>query len=416
MYKTVELALRASATSLANRDNLAAPGNLAVNLFAVRLPATTGIIPSIATWLNKAPFMNSTTVQIPSFVSLTLADLERIRTPDATQPATVPAIAVAAASIHVARSPGARLIDKPSVARFKLPNLSTVARASHWGRLGQFVFSAALVAAVCAVALPNRLENQSAPLASESSDHALGSTAVRAYLHYSARDNGSEAIGAPNSERRNLARFLADRYRIQTEQSDEYVRLAFEAGREINLDPWLILAIMSIESSLNPRAVSPVGARGLMQVHTRVHADKFKPHGGVHAAFEPDANIRVGAGILRDYIDRHGGVAAALKAYVGAALLPDDGGYAAKVLYERDRLGAVAFGLTFNETPPVSILKKPNETSNQLNAKSTEKLDAAISESVSSRIDPQTETQTETQPEPHAELVTREHYRETSGL
>ncbi len=32
-----------------------------------------------------------------------------------------------------------------------------------------------------------------------------------------------------------------------------------------------------------------------MQVLTRVHADKFAPFGGVAAAFDPLANIKVGA-------------------------------------------------------------------------------------------------------------------------
>jgi hypothetical protein len=106
----------------------------------------------------------------------------------------------------------------------------------------------------------------------------------------------------------------------------------------------LILAVISVESNFDPRAQSNRGAQGLMQVLTRVHADKFSPFGGVAAAFDPMANIRVGAQILNGYLKRDGSVEGALKAYVGAALLPSDGGYGAKVIFERERMAAAAAG------------------------------------------------------------------------
>ena len=86
------------------------------------------------------------------------------------------------------------------------------------------------------------------------------------------------------------------------------------------VDPMLVLAIMSVESSFNPKAQSHAGAQGLMQVLTRVHAEKFVPFGGIPAAFDPVANIRVGSAILKEYINREGSVEGALKSYVGAAL------------------------------------------------------------------------------------------------
>ena len=84
---------------------------------------------------------------------------------------------------------------------------------------------------------------------------------------------------------------------------------------------------MSIESSFNPNARSPAGAQGLMQVLTRVHADKFAPFGGASAAFDPVANISVGSRILKEYLVREGSVEGALKSYVGAALHEHDSGY-----------------------------------------------------------------------------------------
>lgn len=147
-----------------------------------------------------------------------------------------------------------------------------------------------------------------------------------------------------NTEQQNIARFIARRYRIAIEQTQYFVEYAYRTAREFKVDPWLILAVISVESSFDPKAESHQGAQGLMQVLTRVHADKFAPFGGVAAAFDPLANIKVGAQILKEYLGRDGTVEGALKAYVGAAQLPHDGGYGAKVLGERERIAAAAKG------------------------------------------------------------------------
>ncbi|MBK8768658.1 MAG: lytic transglycosylase domain-containing protein [Burkholderiaceae bacterium] len=105
----------------------------------------------------------------------------------------------------------------------------------------------------------------------------------------------------------------------------------------------LILAVISVESNFDPRAQSNRGAQGLMQVLTRVHADKFSPFGGVAAAFDPMATS--GQRPISERLPRRdGSVEGALKAYVGAALLPSDGGYGAKVIFERERMAAAAAG------------------------------------------------------------------------
>jgi Transglycosylase SLT domain len=147
-----------------------------------------------------------------------------------------------------------------------------------------------------------------------------------------------------NKEQSNLARFIARRYQVALEDTQLFVDGAYKAARENKIDPWLILAVMAVESSFNPEASSHKGAQGLMQVLAEVHAEKFAPFGGVAAAFDPIANIRVGTRILREYISRDGSVENALKSYVGAAILTDDNGYGNRVLIERDRLAAAAAG------------------------------------------------------------------------
>ncbi len=135
-----------------------------------------------------------------------------------------------------------------------------------------------------------------------------------------------------------MTQYLSRRYRVAESATRVLVGSAFEAGRELDLDPTLILAVMAIESAMNPLAESPMGAQGLMQVMTSVHAEKFEEHGGHHAALDPIANIKVGSRILKDLIRRGGSVERGLQLYVGAGNLPDDGGYGARVLGERSRI------------------------------------------------------------------------------
>jgi hypothetical protein len=101
---------------------------------------------------------------------------------------------------------------------------------------------------------------------------------------------------------------------------------------------------MAVESSFNPFAQSTVGAQGLMQVLTRVHDDKYVAFGGTRAAFDPISNLRVGVQVLRDCIAQGGSVQEGLRNYVGAALIPDDGGYVGRVLAEQEHMRDVADG------------------------------------------------------------------------
>jgi len=159
-----------------------------------------------------------------------------------------------------------------------------------------------------------------------------------------------------------VAYWLSKKYRVAPEPLSALVAEAYEIGRRTELDPLLLLAVMAIESSFNPFAQSPVGAQGLMQVMTRVHGDKYEAFGGKLAAFDPVANLRVGALVLQDAIRRAGSIEGGLRYYVGAAHLPDDGGYAGKVLAEHARLQQVAAGrpvpISAPPTAPVNASSK----------------------------------------------------------
>ena len=141
-----------------------------------------------------------------------------------------------------------------------------------------------------------------------------------------------------------VAHWLARRYRVAPEPVSRLVQEAWAVGPRVGVEPTLILAIMAIESSFNPFAQSPVGAQGLMQVMTRVHDEKYERFGGILAAFDPVANLKVGVQVLKECIARAGSVEAGLRYYVGAGNQADDNGYASKVLVEQGYLKHVAGG------------------------------------------------------------------------
>lgn len=152
-----------------------------------------------------------------------------------------------------------------------------------------------------------------------------------------------------------VANYLARRYRVAPEPVSRLVKEAWDVGQRARVDPTLILSIMAIESGFNPFAQSAVGAQGLMQVMTRVHDDKYEAFGGNLAAFDPITNLRVGVQVLKECIQRAGSLEEGLRRYVGAANLPDDTGYAGRVLAEQELLKAVVQGRNISPSAPRPI-------------------------------------------------------------
>ena len=153
-----------------------------------------------------------------------------------------------------------------------------------------------------------------------------------------------QAGGATSPQQKWVSRWLAKRYRVAGDAIHVLVSTAYQAAKELKLDPLLILAVIAIESRFNPLSESPVGAQGLMQVMSKIHQEKFQQHGGIEAALDPVSNIKVGARILKQYVSEGGSVEAGLKKYVGAAGLATDFGYGHKVLSEYGYLREVARG------------------------------------------------------------------------
>ncbi|MDN7931070.1 transglycosylase SLT domain-containing protein [Burkholderia metallica] len=158
-----------------------------------------------------------------------------------------------------------------------------------------------------------------------------------------AADARDDRALASNREQALVATYLSRRYHVAQEPLGQLVKAAFQTGRDVGLDPLLLLSVMAIESGFNPYAESGVGAKGLMQVMSKVHSDKFEYFGGTDTALQPLANLQVGALVLKDCIARGGSLANGLRMYNGSTN-PDDNGYGSKVMAERGRLRDVARG------------------------------------------------------------------------
>ena len=78
-----------------------------------------------------------------------------------------------------------------------------------------------------------------------------------------------------------------------------------EAARAHGLDPLLLHAIAHVESRHNPQAVSPAGARGLMQVMPAT-AQRFGVADPERTLHEADTNLRASAALLRTLQKRYG--------------------------------------------------------------------------------------------------------------
>jgi soluble lytic murein transglycosylase-like protein len=85
----------------------------------------------------------------------------------------------------------------------------------------------------------------------------------------------------------------------------EFLQTVWYESKRAALDPGLVLGLIQVESNFRKFALSPVGARGFMQVMpfwTRVIGD-----GDAGKLFHLQTNLRFGCVILRHYVEREKG-------------------------------------------------------------------------------------------------------------
>jgi soluble lytic murein transglycosylase-like protein len=94
-----------------------------------------------------------------------------------------------------------------------------------------------------------------------------------------------------------------------------YRQLIREAAERHEVAPALVESVIRVESNFEPRAVSPKGARGLMQLMPSTAAQL-----GVRDVFDVRENVEAGVRHLRDLLNRYrGDVTFALAAYNAGA-------------------------------------------------------------------------------------------------
>jgi soluble lytic murein transglycosylase-like protein len=107
------------------------------------------------------------------------------------------------------------------------------------------------------------------------------------------RDVPTNAAGAPERPQRGFG------WTTGSARLDQLVR---ENGARHGVDPYLIFCVMEHESHFRVRAVSPAGARGLMQLMPGT-ARRF----GVRNVFDPAQNVAGGTRYLKELLEMWGG-------------------------------------------------------------------------------------------------------------
>lgn len=98
----------------------------------------------------------------------------------------------------------------------------------------------------------------------------------------------------------------------------KYSRIVSEQAKAYELEESLVYAVIKAESNFDPKAESPVGALGLMQLMPDTFEWMQSHVGGEYdtdALFDPAVNIRFGCALLRLLLNEYGDLRVALCAY-----------------------------------------------------------------------------------------------------
>jgi soluble lytic murein transglycosylase len=106
---------------------------------------------------------------------------------------------------------------------------------------------------------------------------------------------------------------------LETRHLNAISRTVYDASREYGIDYRLVLALMKVESNFQHDVVSPMGARGLLQIKPYfakfVAEDMGITWNGVETIDDPGTNIKIGVRVFSELVHRFYDVTTALRAY-----------------------------------------------------------------------------------------------------
>jgi soluble lytic murein transglycosylase-like protein len=130
---------------------------------------------------------------------------------------------------------------------------------------------------------------------------------------------GEQAVAPAEGFAASLQRALS---RSRSARPFPYAEQVEAAARRYGVDPALVRAVIEIESGYDPRATSPAGAAGLMQLMPATARSL-----GVSDPYDPAQSIDAGTRYLAAQLGRFGDIGLALAAYnAGPAAVERAGG------------------------------------------------------------------------------------------
>jgi soluble lytic murein transglycosylase len=152
-----------------------------------------------------------------------------------------------------------------------------------------------------------------------------------------------------------IARYIRqENESIDEAGSQALARIIYDEGTLQGVDYRLILAIMKVESNFRLRAVSPMGARGLLQVKPSLAKHMARDAGvewkGPTTLDEPASNVRIGVQFFSDLVEDFDSVNLALHAYnLGPTRLK-------RLLARKDSVNGLFARLVLGEYETISTL------------------------------------------------------------
>ena len=137
-----------------------------------------------------------------------------------------------------------------------------------------------------------------------------------------------------------LALHISGNYKVPLIKAEKIVYASFVEANKKNLDPTLVLSLISVESTFNQFSKSQAGAVGLTQVMPNIHKDKIArlPDEDIWSVHN---NIKVGTDILKEYLNvTKGNIALALQRYNGS-LHDESLNYSTKVFNKMNNLSKI---------------------------------------------------------------------------